>query len=127
MRLLLVIVALLVFLSSPQAYAQAATLTIAWDAYPVDQLPLIQGFNLYRSMVPCAQTPVAPIPTKVGSVLNNTAVTMADTIAVNATVCYELTAFGPGGESIRSNRAEGVVRLSPNRPGNVRIVVTVTP
>lgn len=114
------------FLFPVMGNAQAATVTIGWDAYPVDQIPLIQGFNLYRSNTPCAVAPV-PMPNKVASIAIPTAVVMAETFIFNGTVCYEMTAFGPGGESLRSNRAEGVVKSLPNKPGNVRITVTVTP
>lgn len=129
MRLFSLLLTLLLLSSAQLANAEAATITVAWDA-PLATDPEVTSYTLYRSDTACALTPVAPIAAKVGTVvvpLGGVVVTMAHTVTKNGTYCFELTAVNSGGESDRSNRAEAIVKSRPVKPGTVRIVVVVTP
>lgn len=99
--------------------AEASTVNLAWNANTEADLA---GYNLYRAFQPCStQGPLAKVGT-VGKV-----VTMTDTVSVDGTYCYDLTAFDTANnESAHSTKAEAIVNVNPPlAPTNFRVTGVV--
>lgn len=98
-----------------QTRYQSAVLT--WDSLD----PVATGVKVYRGSMNCTQLgPLAPLldatgqPVSLGVVTTYTDTTVPD---VTGDVCYEITAFDAGGESLHSNRAtKSVVGSTPPPP-----------
>jgi hypothetical protein len=105
--------------------SEASTVSIGWNASVADAThDAATGYNIYKgsgTTICTASGPLAgPAHASVGAVVTYTDSSAG---ANGSTVCYEVSATNPGGESAHSNRVSTVI---PSNPPNAPTGLAIT-
>lgn len=117
MKKILISVAFAMF--SAIGYAQAVgTATLTWQGTASEITNgTTTGFNIYRANVACPGGGTVPGGMVVIKSVAATVLTYTDTPLSTGSYCYQVTATGPGGESVASNTAGKSIFGVPSAPG----------
>lgn len=132
LRVVIVLLAMVLFALAPQAYAQTVpgSATLTWTN-PTGQT--LTGIEVHWATAPIADEAACEAPctgSRAAQVtLSGTATTTSQTIQVanGSTLYFRVRAVAASGKSAFSNQASKAIAIPPGAPTSLTVTITVTP